>query len=92
MVKDCKSVFLREFLWPIFFPWVIDFVVSDEWILRSSKPCMARVFAGVPFLCCLFSAFFNLQQAMGDQRTKMAFDLQCTLKGHFVLSCTFCTS
>jgi hypothetical protein len=62
MVKNCKSVFLREFLWPMFFQWVIDFVVSDEWILRSSKPSMARV----PLLSlqCIF------QSSTGNGRSK----------------------
>jgi hypothetical protein len=71
MVKDCKPVLLGGFLQPMFFQWVLDLVVSGEWILRSSKPCIARVFAGVPFLCRLFSVFFNLRQAMDDQRKKM---------------------
>ena len=65
IVKDRKHVFLGGFIWPMFFQWVLDLVVSDKWILRSSN-YMARVYAGVPFLCCLFSAFFNLRQAMDD--------------------------
>jgi len=32
--------------------------------MRSLKPYMARVFAYVSFLCCLFNAFFNLRQWM----------------------------
>jgi hypothetical protein len=28
--------------------------------LLSSKPCLARMFAGVPFFYCLFSAIFKL--------------------------------
>ena len=33
--------------------------------------CTVRVFAGVSFICCLFSVFFNLRQAMDDQWKKM---------------------
>ena len=60
MMKDCKPVFLGGFLQMMFFQWILDLIVSDEWILQCSKPCMVRVFVGVPFLCCLFSALFNL--------------------------------
>jgi hypothetical protein len=40
------------FLLPMFFQGILDLVVSDdEWILRSSKPCMAREF--VTSVVCL---------------------------------------
>ena len=58
------------FLQPIFFKWVLDLVVSSEWLLRSSKPCLARMFADVPFLYCLFNAIFKLRQAVDDRRKK----------------------
>jgi len=50
-----------RFLQPIFFKWVLDLVVSSEWLLRSSKPCLARMFADVPFLYC---------QAVDERRKK----------------------
>ena len=65
-------MFLRGFLKPIFFQWVIDLVVISEWLLWSSKPCSARMFVGVPFLYRhLFSVIFKLRQAMDDPRKKM---------------------
>ena len=60
LVNDCKLAFPREFLQTMFSQWILDLVGSGECVLRSSKPCMARVFTGIPFLCCHFSAFFNL--------------------------------
>jgi len=71
MMKDGKPAFLGGFLQPIYFQCVLDLVVSNERILRSSKPCMAREIASVPFRWCLFGAFFNLRQARNDQRKKM---------------------
>jgi hypothetical protein len=76
----CKPVFFGGLLQPIFFPWVLDLIVISKWLLRPSKPCLSRMFAGVLFLYHLFSAIFKLQQAAGDQRKKMT-DLifLCTL-------------
>ena len=71
MVKDSTRVFLGGFLQMMFFQWILDLIVSDEWILRCSKPCMARVFVGVPFVCCCLSAFFQSLTAMDDQMKKM---------------------
>jgi len=71
MVNDCKPTSLRGFLEPMFFQWFLGLVVSNEWLLRSSKAYLVRVFAGVPFLCCLFSAIFNLLQAVDDRSKKM---------------------
>ena len=55
MVKHCKPVFLEGFLQPMFFQWILDLAISNEWILWSSKPCLARVFAGGPFLFVVFA-------------------------------------
>ena len=41
VVKDCKPVLLGVFLRPMFFQRLLDLVVSSEWFLRSSKPCVA---------------------------------------------------
>jgi hypothetical protein len=102
MVKDCKTMLLGGFLLPMFFQWVLDLVSSNECILRSSKhctaalqkkkPCMARMFVGVPFLSYLLNVFFNLRQAMDDQRKKMTilnFNVLLFFRGHFVSSCHF---
>ena len=92
MVKDSKPVFLRGFLQPMFFQWILDLVVSDEWILWPSKPCMARVFVGVSFLCCLFSMFFNLRRVMDDQRKNMIvliFNVLLFFRGYFMSSYHF---
>ena len=61
VVKDCKPVLLGVFSQPIFFQRLLDLVVSSEWFLRSLKPCVAMVFACVPFSYCLFSVFFKLR-------------------------------
>jgi len=61
VVKDCKPVLLGVFLRPMFFQRLLDLVVSSECFLRSSKPCVAMAFAGVPFSYCLFSVFFKLR-------------------------------
>jgi hypothetical protein len=45
----------------VFFHWVLDLIVSSEWLLQSSKPCLAMMFAGIPFRYHLFSAFFKLR-------------------------------
>jgi hypothetical protein len=68
IVKDCKSMFLGEFLQLMLFQWIVDLVVSSEWILWSPKTCLAMVFAGGPFLCCLCSAIFKLYQAVDVQK------------------------
>jgi hypothetical protein len=71
-MKDLKSVFLGVLPQPMFFECLLDLVVSSEWCLRSSKPCVtisnlwflrsskpyvAMAFAGAPFSCCLSSVF-----------------------------------
>ena len=67
MVKNCMPVYLGGFLQPIFFQWVLDLVVINEWLLWSSKPCSARMFIGVPFLYRrLFNVIFKLRQAMDE--------------------------
>ena len=35
MVTNCMLVYLGGFLQPIFFQWVLNLVVSSEWLLRS---------------------------------------------------------
>jgi hypothetical protein len=46
LVKNCKLA-------------VLDLVGSGEWFLQFTKFCMAKVFVGVYFLCCLFKAIFK---------------------------------
>jgi hypothetical protein len=58
--KDCKPALLGVLPQPMFFQQLLDLVVSNEWFLRSSKPCVAMTFAGTPFPCYLSSAFFKL--------------------------------
>jgi hypothetical protein len=41
---------------------LLDLVIRGEWLLWSSKPCMARAFVGVPVHYYQFSAIFNLQE------------------------------
>ena len=87
MVKDCTSVFLGGFLQPIFFQLILDLVVCSECSFRSSKPCMARMFAGGPFLCCLCSAIFKLRRAVDVRKNKMTdlvFDILLYFRGRFV--------
>ncbi|CAL5059187.1 unnamed protein product [Urochloa decumbens] len=57
-VKDCKLALRWVFPQPMFFQRLLDLVVSSEWFMRSSKP-LAMAFAGAPFPCCHFSAFFK---------------------------------
>ena len=40
VVKDCKPVLLEVFLRPMFVLRFLDLVVSSEWFLPSSKPCV----------------------------------------------------
>jgi hypothetical protein len=60
---------------PLFFQRLLDLVVSSEWFLRSSKPCVTIAFAGVPFPCCLSSAFFNLRWMTNNQMKKTTREL-----------------
>ena len=69
MVKDCKPASFGGFLQPMFFKWVLDLVICGEWLFRSSKPCLTRVFAGVLFLCCLHVQYY-LQTSVGSGRSK----------------------
>jgi len=95
MVKNCKHVFFGGFLRPMFYQWIPNLVVRGEWLLQSSKPCLARVFACVPFLYCLFNAISKLRQTVNVRRNKMTdlvFDVLFFLRGRFfVLSSVFCT-
>ena len=59
VVKDCKPVLLGVFPQPMFFLRLLDLIASSEWFLRSSKPCVAMAFAGVPFPYCLFQCVFQ---------------------------------
>ena len=69
-----------RFLQPIFIQWVVDLVASSEWLLRSSKPYLAMMFASVPFPYHLFSAIFELRQAADDHKKKKTnLFLLCTL-------------
>lgn len=38
---------------------LVDLVVSGEWLMRSSKPWMARTLASIPFLYSMFSVSLN---------------------------------
>jgi F0F1-type ATP synthase beta subunit len=51
------------------FQWVVDLIVSDEWLLQSSKPCLAGVFTGVHFLSCLFTVLGLDELLEGDRLT-----------------------
>ena len=79
----------------MFCQWIPNLVVRGEWLLQSSKPRLAMVFACVPFLCYLFSAIFKLRQAMDVRRKKttdLVFDVLFFLREvvFFVLSSVFC--
>jgi hypothetical protein len=67
MVKNCKPVFSVGFLQPMFYQWILNLVIRGEWLLRSSKPYLAWVFASVPVLCCLFNTISKLWHAMDVQ-------------------------
>ena len=74
----------------MFFQWILDLIVSSEWILRSSKPCLARVFVGDPFLCCLCRAIFKLRQVVDVRKwkkTDLVFDVILYFRGCFVSFC-----
>ena len=47
---------------PMLLQRVLDLFSSREWLLRSLKPIMARMFVGVAFLYCRLSAIFNLRK------------------------------
>ena len=70
VVKDCKPVLLGVFPQPMFFQRLLDLVASSEWFLRSSKPCVAMVFACVPFPYCLFSVIFKLWWTTNNRMKK----------------------
>jgi hypothetical protein len=54
LVKNCKLA-------------VLDLVGSGEWFLQFTNFCMAKVFVGVYFCCCLFKAIFK---ALGGRSKK----------------------
>lgn len=90
MVKNCKHVSFRGFRQPMFFQWVQAFIVNSEWLFRSSKPCVGRVFVAVLFLCCHHSAIFKLQYAMDVRRkrtTYLVFHAILFFRGLFVSYC-----
>jgi len=72
---------------PMLFHWILDLNVSVESILRSSKPCLARVFLGpLPSLQC------DLWTPADSERSKEGddwFDLWCIIifRGCFVSFC-----
>ena len=61
MVKDCKLVFLGEFLQPMLIQWILDLVVSRVDFAVFKAMCLTRVFVGGPFLYYLCSAIFKLR-------------------------------
>ena len=75
MVNDCKPVLLGVFPQPMFFLRLLDLLASSEWFLRSSKPCVAMVFAGVPFPYCFFSIFFKLRWTTNNRMKKTTREL-----------------
>jgi hypothetical protein len=70
VMTDCKPALLGVLPQPMFFQRLLDLVVRSGWFLRSSKPCVAMVFAGAPFPCCLSSAFFKLRWTTNFGRKK----------------------
>jgi len=74
VVKVCKPALLGVYPEAMFFQCFLDLVVSSEWFLRSSKPCMTRTFAGVSFLCCLGGALFKLRRSTVNQGRKTAIE------------------
>ena len=90
VVVDCKLVLLGVMLQPMLLQRFLDLVSRGEWLLRSSKPCMARAFAGFAFLCCWFSAIFNHRRAAYNQRkkkTSMLFIVILFFTGRSTSSC-----
>ena len=75
MVKDCKPILLGVFPQPMFFLRLLDLLASSEWFLRSSKPCVAIEFAGVPFPYCRFSVFLKLRWTTNNRKKKTIRDL-----------------
>ena len=75
VVKDCKPVLLWVFPQPMFFQQLLDLVASSEWFLRSSKPCVAMTFAGVPFNYCIFSVFFKVRWTTNNRMKKTTREL-----------------
>ena len=77
MVKDCKPVYFVGFLRLMFFQWILNLVVNDEWIVQPLKLCLVGVFAGGPFLGCLCSLIFKLRKAVNVRKktTGMVFDV-----------------
>ena len=90
VVVDCKLVLLGVMLQPMLLQRLLDLVSRGEWLLRSSKPCVARAFAGFAFFCCWFSAIFNHRRAAYNQRkkkTSMLFIVILFFTGRFTSSC-----
>ena len=79
MVKDCKPILLGVFPQPMFFLRLQDLLASSEWFLRSSKPCVAIEFAGVPFPYCRFSAFLKLRWTTNNRKNKTTRYLFCVI-------------
>ena len=75
VVKDCEPILLGVFSQPMFFLRLLDLIVSNEWFLRSSKPCVAMAFAGVSFPYCRFSVFLKLWWTMNNRKKKTTRDL-----------------
>ena len=92
VVKDCKPVLLGVFPQPMFFQRLLDLVASSEWFLRSSKPCVAMAFVGVPFPYCLFSVFFKLRWTTNNRlkkTTRELFDVILFSLCYLVSSCPY---
>jgi len=60
---------------PMFFQQFIDLVVSNEWFLRSSHPCVTMAFAGVLFPLLPFQCVFKFQWTTNNQLKKMTREL-----------------
>jgi hypothetical protein len=84
-------MFLGGFLQPMFFQSILVLVVRGKCFLWSSKPCLARVFACVPFLHCLWSVIFKLWQIVDVRRKKttdLVFNVLLFFRRRFVSFCS----
>jgi hypothetical protein len=91
-MKDCKTTLLGVLLQSMLFQRLLDIIVSSDWFLRSSEPCVVMAFAGAPFPCFLSSAFFKLWWMTSNQRKKTIIELFNVILfylGRFVSSCPF---
>ena len=64
---------------PMFFQQFLDLIVSSEWFLRSSKPCVAMAFACVLFPLLSFQCVFKFQWTTNNQLKKMTRELFCVI-------------